>query len=397
MSRIALAKDIYWVGAVDWNLREFHGYTTHRGTTYNAYLIVDDKIALVDTVKAPFVGAMLSHIKEIVDPRDIDYVISNHVEMDHSGSLPAIIPWANKAKLITMERFGADGLKKTFHCDWPLMPVKDGQGLQLGRRHLKFIHTPMLHWPDSMCTYVKEENLLFSMDIFAEHLGTVERFDDEVDMAAVMAEASKYYANLLMPFGNLVLGALGKLKREKIEMIATSHGIVWRSHLPQILNAYTRWARSDTKPKALVVYDTMWGSTEKMAQALVDSIAAEGIEVKLCNLTVSDRSDVISEVLESKVLLVGSPTLNNGPLPTMAAFLSYLQGLKPKNKLAATFSSYGWGGGAKKIIEDALLQSGLEVIPSDLEVKFVPTAEELEKCAAFGKKVVTRIRETVKL
>jgi flavorubredoxin len=216
-------------------------------------------------------------------------------------------------------------------------------------------------------------------------------------MATVMAEASKYYANLIMPFGNLVLGALDKLKREKIEMIATSHGIVWRSHLSQILDAYARWARSETRPKALVIYDTMWGSTEKMAQALVDSIAAEGIEVKLCNLTLSNRSDVITEVLESKVLLLGSPTLNNGPLPTMAAFLSYLEGLKPKGKLAAAFSSYGWGGGAKKAIEENLLQIGVEVIPSDLEFKFVPTVEELERCTAFGKEVVTKIRETVRL
>jgi len=391
MSKVVLREGVYWVGAIDWNVRNFHGYSTHLGTTYNAYLVIDNKIALIDTVKAPFYQEMLRRVKEIVDPEDIDYVISNHVEMDHSGSLPMIMKEATKAKLITSERFGEAGLKSTFHADWELTPVKEGDEISLGRRKLVFIPTPMLHWPDSMATYLAEENLLFSMDAFGQHIATSKRFDNEVGLDVVMPQATKYYANILMPFGDLILRALDKLGKLRIDIIAPSHGVIWRSHVKEITNAYAAWGRGDTKSKAVVIYDTMWGSTEMMAQALVEGIASAGVEVKLFNLSKTDRSDVITEVQDARVLLIGSPTLNNGLFPTVADFLCYLKGLKPKGKIGAAFNSYGWGGGVLKQLEEELGKAGVEVIKSDLAIKFVPDEDAIKRCIDFGRAVASRI------
>lgn len=388
---VELAGGVYWVGAIDWNVRNFHGYSTHLGTTYNAYLIVDDKIALIDTVKAPFYEEMLRRVKEILDPRDIDYVISNHVEMDHSGSLPMMMEEAAKAELITVEKFGESGLKDTFHADWECTPVKKDDEISLGRRKLVFIPTPMLHWPDSMATYLAGENLLFSMDAFGQHIATSQRFDEELGLDVIMPEAAKYYANILMPFGDLILKALDSLSEFKIETIAPSHGIIWRSHVSEIANAYATWGRGDTKNKALVIYDTMWGSTERMAQALVEGITGAGAEVKLFNLSKTDRSDVIKDVQDARALLIGSPTLNNGMFPTVADFLCYLKGLKPKGKVGAAFGSHGWAGGAVKQIEEELAKAGVEVIKSDLAVKFVPDEDAIKKCVDFARNVANRL------
>lgn len=392
MSKVMLAEGVYWVGAIDWNIRNFHGYSTHLGTTYNAYLIVDERIALVDTVKAPFYEDMVARIKEFVNPGDIDYVVSNHVEMDHSGSLPMLMKEAKKAKLITLEKFGENGLKKTFHLDWPLMPVKEGSEVELGKRRLAFIPTPMLHWPDSMCTYLVEENILFSMDAFGQHLATSLRFDDELGLDVIMPEAAKYYANILMPFGDLIVKAVNKLGSLKIGMIAPSHGVIWRSHPETIVGAYAAWGKGECRNKLLIVYDTMWGSTEKMAQALAEGITSEGVEVKVYNLTKSDRSDIVKEILDAGAILVGSPTLNNGIFPTVADFLCYLKGLKPKGRLGAAFGSHGWAGGAVKAIQQELSQAGIDVLDSDLAFKFVPDRDEIKKCIDFGKMIAKRVK-----
>jgi flavorubredoxin len=391
MNKAQLAEGIYWVGAIDWNIRNFHGYSTPLGTTYNAYLVIDEKIALIDTVKAPFYEEMVARIKKLVSLEDIDYVVSNHVEMDHSGSLPRVMKEAKKAKLITLEKFGEAGLKKTFHSDWPLVPVKEGSELELGKRRLAFIPTPMLHWPDSMCSYLVEDKILFSMDTFGQHLATSLRFDDEVGLEVIMPEAAKYYANILMPFGDLIVRALDKLGGLEIGMIAPSHGIIWRSHHETIIGAYGTWGKGESRNKALVIYDTMWGSTEKMALALAEGIADENLEVKVYNLTGSDRSDILKEVLDARAILVGSPTLNNGMFPTVAEFLCYLKGLKPKGKIGAAFGSYGWAGGAVKAIQQELGQAGIEIIDSDLNFRFVPDEVENEKCIDFGKTIAKRI------
>lgn len=392
MSKVQLTEGIYWVGAIDWNIRNFHGYSTHLGTTYNAYLVIDEKIALIDTVKAPFYEEMVARIKEFVTLEDIEYVVSNHVEMDHSGSLPMVMREAKKAKLITSEKFGEAGLSKTFHSPWPLVPVKEGSELELGKRRLAFIPTPMLHWPDSMCTYLVPDNILFSSDAFGQHLATSLRFDDEVGLDAIMPEAAKYYANILMPFGELIVRAIGKLGGLEIGMIAPSHGVIWRSYSQAIIGAYDAWGKGESKSKILVVYDTMWGSTEKMAQALAQGIAGENVEVKVYNLTKSDRSDIIKEVLAARAILVGSPTLNNGMFPTVADFLCYLKGLKPKGKLGAAFGSHGWAGGAVRAIQQELGQAGIEVLDSDLAFKFVPDRDETRKCIDFGQMVAKRIK-----
>ncbi len=392
MGKVMLAEGVYWVGAIDWDVRDFHGYSTHRGTTYNAYLIIDDKVALIDTVRAPFYDEMASRIGEFVALGDVDYVVSNHVELDHSGSLPMVMEQAKKARLVTLERFGETGLKKTFHSDWPLVPVKEGSQVELGRRKLAFIPTPMLHWPDSMCTYLVEDNILFSMDAFGQHLSTSARFDDEVGLDVVMPQAAKYYANILMPFGDLVVRTLEKLGGLGIGMIAPSHGVVWRSHRGTIVDAYAAWGRGQAGNKVIIVYDTMWGSTDKMAKAIAAGVADQDVEVNVFNLSRSDRSDVIKEVLDAGALLVGSPTLNNGMFPTVAGFLSYLKGLKPKGKLGAAFGSYGWAGGAVKAIEEEMVQAGIEVLDSHMALKFVPDAGELKKCIDFGREIGQRVK-----
>ena len=393
MSKTELAEGVYWIGAIDWNIRNFHGYSTHVGTTYNAYLVVDEKVALIDTVKAPFYRELKARVEQLVPFADIDYVVSNHVEMDHSGSLPMVMQAAKNARLITLEKFGENGLSKTFHSKWPTIAVKEGSELKLGKRTLTFIPTPMLHWPDSMCTYLVEERILFSMDAFGQHLATSKRFDDEVGLDIIMPQAAKYYANILMPFGDLIVKAVEKLGSIDIDMIAPSHGMIWRSHLSDILKAYTSWGQGDTVKKALVIYDTMWGSTEKMALALAEGIAGEGIEVKVYNLTHSDHSDIIREVLDARAVLVGSPTLNNGMFPTVAQFLCYLRGLKPRGKIGAAFGSHGWAGGGVKAVQQELEAAGIELMDSGLAFKFVPDADELQKCADFGRIVAQAIEK----
>jgi len=392
MSTVQLANGVYWVGAIDWNVRNFHGYSTHRGTTYNAYLVIDEKIALIDTVKAPFYDEMAARVRQIVSFDKIDYVISNHVEMDHSGSLPMVMKDAKNAKLVTLEKFGESGLAKTFHQSWPTIAVKEGSTVDLGKRKLAFIPTPMLHWPDSMCTYLVEDKILFSMDAFGQHIATSQRFDDEVDMSVVMQEASKYYANILMPFGDLIVKTVNKLSGVKIDTIAPSHGVIWRSHLKDIVDSYARWGRGETAAKALVIYDTMWGSTGKMALAIARGMIGKSVDVKLFNLTVSDKSDIVKEVLDAKALILGSPTLNNGMFPSVAEFLCYLKGLKPKNKIGAAFGSHGWGGGGVKAIQQELEETGMELIDSKLAFKFVPDEGEVRKCVDFGREIADRIK-----
>lgn len=392
MGKIQLTEGVYWVGAIDWNIRNFHGYTTNRGTTYNAFLIVDEKIALIDTVKHNFFPEMLRRIKEIVDPKDIDYVISNHVEMDHSGSLPMMLREASNAELVTTEKRGEDGLRKHFGLECPMLTVKEGSALNIGKRDLAFVPIPMLHWPDSMVTYSPYDAILFSSDAFGQHLATGERFDDEVDPAIIMQEATKYYANILMLFGHLIPGAVQKLAPLDIKIIAPDHGVIWRNDPGKIISAYADWAAGKTTNKALVIYDTMWHSTEKMAGAIVDGLIEGGVEVKSFSLTSTNKSDVMTDVLDAKAIIIGSPTLNNGMFPSVAEFLCYLKGLKPKNKIGAVFGSYGWGGGATKGIVQEMEQAGIELVEDDLTFKWVPEETELDQCVEFGRRIAAKMK-----
>jgi flavorubredoxin len=390
MNNIKLAPGVYYVGAVDWNTRDFHGYGTPRGVTYNSYLIVDEKICLIDTVKYPFAGELLERISQIVDPAKIDYVVVNHVEPDHSSALPMVMEKAVNAKVILTEAGKAETLKH-YHKNYDFQVVKEGDSLDLGANKLHFIPLPMLHWPDSMASYLDGEEILFSNDAFGQHICTTKRFDDENDLHDILYEAAKYYANILMPFGKLVTKALGKLAQTPIKMIAPSHGIVWRSHIPDILHKYEQWGSSYATDKVVVAYDTMWGSTEKMARRILDGIAAAGVDAKLFKVSAADRSEILMELLEARAILVGSSTQNNGPLPTVGALLTYLKGLRPAGKLGASFGAYGWGGGAQKVIDEGLAGAGFAV-DSSLALKWIPDQAELDQCfeygLEFGKKVL---------
>ena len=386
-----LKEGIHWVGAVDWNIRNFHGYVTHRGTTYNAYLIVDDKIALVDTVKEHFFPEMMRRIKEVVDPREVDYLISNHTEPDHSGSITKFLEVAEDVELVA-SNLGVKGLRSYYGEDLKVTSISEKPSLSLGRRTLSFVPIPMVHWPDSMVTYIPEEKLLLSNDAFGQHLATSKRFDDEVDQAVLMQEAETYYANIVMPLWMSVGRAFKSLEGVEIDMIAPSHGVIWRGDPGMILEAYQRWVEGVSKRKVVVVYDTMWGSTERVAKALVEGVAAEGVEVRLHRLSETHNSDVIADLLEARAVLVGSPTLNNGLFPSVASFLAYMKGLKPRKKLGATFGSYGWGGGAKRAAEAELKAAGVEVIDSDLDFIYRPMEEELEKAVDFGRDIGRKVK-----
>ncbi|HCJ58226.1 MAG TPA: MBL fold metallo-hydrolase [Clostridiaceae bacterium] len=382
MNNVEIASGVYYVGAVDWNLKDFHGYTTPRGVTYNSYLIVDEKICLIDTVKSPFAQELIERISGIVDPSKIDYIVTNHIEPDHAGALPALMKLAPNAKVYVTAQ-GKEGIPKYYGEQYDFQVVREGDVLDLGQNKLHFIPLPMLHWPDSMACYLDGVQILFSNDAFGQHISTTKRFDDENDMQVVLYEAAKYYANILMPFNRLIEKALNKTAGLPIQMIAPSHGIVWRKHISEIIKKYQQWGQGVTTEKVIVAYDSMWGGTEKMARRILDGLAAAGVEGKLYRMSSSDRSEVVWDLLEARGVLIGSSTLNNGMLPTMGALLVYLKGLRPANKMAAAFGAYGWGGGAQKEIEEYLTVSGMNVEPG-LTVKWTANNEELEACFAFG-------------
>ncbi len=384
---IELVPGVYWVGVVDWTLRDFHGYSTEAGSTYNAYLIVDDKVTLIDTVKEGFVGEMLDRIGEIVDPRKITYIVSNHVEMDHSGSLAEVVDLVKPEKIFCSPQ-GKVGLSRHYKAAWPFEEVKTGSELSLGRYTLAFLETPMLHWPDSMMTYLKEEQVLFSSDAFGAHFAASARFDDELPYN-YWYELKKYYANILLPFGPLVTKLLKQVEDLGLsfKVIAPDHGLIYRKHIGKVLDSYRRWAAAEVDPKALVIYDTMWHSTEMLAESFVQGLMDAGVEVQLHHLRTSHYSDILAELLEAGLFLLGSPTLNNGIFPSVGEFLTYLKGLKPKNKAAAAFGSYGWSGQAVGIITEELKNMGLTIPHEGFRVKYIPDPEELKDAKALGEKL----------
>lgn len=397
LTQLEVLKNIFWVGAVDWNVRHFHGfsYSTQRGTSYNSYLIVDNKIALVDTVKHTFSSEMIEKIKEIIDPSKIDYIIVNHVESDHSGSIKEVLKLAPNAILVGTEKC-KEGLEKHYFGNWKFQTVKTGDTLNLGDRTLTFLEAPMLHWPDTMFTYIEKDALLLSNDGFGQHLATSKRFDDEVDQNVLMWEAAKYYANILWLYSSVVIRKIEEVQKLglKIEIIAPSHGVIWRKDPMKIITSYLKWAKGEAEKKAIIVYDTMWESTEKMAKAILEGITGEGIEAKLYRLPVSDEGDIIGELLETKGILVGSATINNGILPTVAPFLREMEGLRPRNKIAAAFGSYGWGGGATATIEKTLKSAGMEIAAPAITVKWVPNKEELKKCYEYGRDFAKKVKSS---
>jgi flavorubredoxin len=384
LNKIEIKPNIYWVGGIDWDIRNFHGYLTQRGTTYNAYLILDEKIVLVDTVKHYLFDEMLSRIKNIIDLSRIDYIVSNHVEMDHSGSLPKILAYTPNTKVITSTQ-GEKGLRRHYKKDWDFQVVKSGDTLNIGKRTLHFVHTPMVHWPDNMVTYIPEDKLLLPNDAFGQHIASSERFDDEVGWDILKEEASKYYANIVLPYGDQVKKALGALSGLNINMIGPSHGIIWRSFIPKILEEYTKWSNHETENRALIVYDSMWGSTEKMAHKLLEGLSEQNVKVTLRNLKTNHISDIMTDIITTKMILIGSPTLNNGMLPSVGAFLTYLKGLRPQNRIGFAFGSFGWGGQAVGEIEKVMQELKWELPKEGIKLKYIPDEDELLSVKEIGK------------
>jgi flavorubredoxin len=383
---VELIPGVYWVGAIDWTLRDFHGYLTEAGSTYNAYLILDDKITLIDTVKKEFVPEMLARVAEVVDPEKITYIVSNHVEMDHSGGLPETVARVKPEKLFCSPP-GKEGLSRHYKQDWPFKVVKTGSELSLGKWTLTFLETPMLHWPDSMMTYLKEEQILFSSDGFGAHLASSDRFDDQLPdyPPDYPHQVKKYYANILMPFGTLVLRLFDQIANLGLtfKLIAPDHGLIYRNPA-WVMEAYRKWASAETEPKGLVIYDTMWHSTEMLAEAFTQGLMDAGVEAQLHHLRRTHYSDILTEVLDAGLLLLGSPTLNNGLYPSVGEFLTYLKGLKPKNKAAAAFGSYGWSGQAVRLINQEIEAMKLKLAHPGLQVKYIPDPEELAAARALG-------------
>ncbi|MGF3554228.1 MAG: FprA family A-type flavoprotein [Thermoplasmatota archaeon] len=389
LNKVEIKPDIYWVGAIDWHLRNFHGYRTPNGTTYNAYLIMDDKITLIDTVKQNLFNEMLNRIKEIVEPSKINYIVSNHVEMDHSGSLTKLLEICPNAKIITSTR-GEKGLHLHYKKNLNLKVVNTGEKLNIGKKTLEFYHIPMVHWPDSMVTYIPSEKLLLPNDAFGQHIASSERFDDELEWGVLKNEAVKYYANIVMPYGDQVKKALETLTKLDINIIAPSHGIIWRKYINNIVTEYLKWANFETENKALIVYDSMWGSTEKIAYALYEGLEETGIKVTIRNLKNTHISDIMTDVLTSRFILLGSPTLNNSMLPTMGGFLTYLKGLKPRNRIGFVFGSYGWGGQAVGEIEKILKELSWDLPIKSVNINYIPDENDLENIKKIGKMLVKK-------
>jgi flavorubredoxin len=381
-------KGVYDVGVTDWNVRDFHGYSTHSGTSYNAFLIVDEKIVLIDTVKKEFSDQLIDNISGIVDPKKIDIVISNHTEMDHSGGLPRVMHRIGEDKPLYCSKMGAKNLSKHFPQGWNYHAVENGEELNIGGRTLTFLETRMVHWPDSMFTYCKEDKILFASDGFGQHFAGYEKFDDQVG-DEIMYHAKKYYANILMLYSLKIQKLLGTVQELglEIDIICPDHGIIWRQNPRRIIDAYIKWSNQDAEKKAVVVYDTMWKSTQAMAEAIASGIASEGVAVKPIHIRKSHRSDILTEVLDARAIVVGSPTLNNQLFPTVADVLTYMKGLKPKNKIGGMFGSYGWSGESVRLIKKELEAMKFDIIDPGVRIQYVPDKDALNECFEYGQRI----------
>lgn len=385
-----ITQKVSWVGKVDWELTKFHGdeYSTHRGSSYNAYLIRDEKVALLDTVWRPYDREFVSRLKQDVDLQQIDFIIMQHNEVDHSGALPELMREIPDTPIYCTKK-GEAILRGHYHQDWNFVNVKTGDTLNLGNTVLTFIEAPMLHWPDTMFTYMSGENILFSNDGFGQHYASESLFNDSVDQGELFYEAEKYFVNILNLYSPMVTKKVQQLlsMNVPIDMICPSHGVIWKDRPMQIVEKYQAWANAYQEDQVTIVYDTMWQSTRRMAEAIADGIrqASPATTVKVMNITRDDKNDVLTEVFRSKAVLVGSPTINNGHSFAIAGLLEMMKGLKFKNKKAAAFGSYGWSGEAVKQLSALLQQAGFDVIGDGIAKLWVPDQPALDDCAAFGR------------
>lgn len=388
--KFKITPNVDWVGKIDWELRKFHGeeYSTHRGTSYNSYLVKDEKIALIDTVWKPFAQEFVQNLDKEIDLNKIDYVIANHAEMDHSGALPELMRLIPD-KPVYCTANGVKSLKGHYHQDWNFQVVKTGDKLSLGKKELVFVEAMMLHWPDSMMTYLTGDAILFSNDAFGQHIASEHMYNDLVEQSELFEEATKYYANILTPFSLLVTKKINEVIALNLPLsaICPSHGVIWRNNPLQIAQKYLQWAADYQENQITLIYDTMWDGTRMLAENIARGIKLQDdkVTVKLCNIARSDINDAVTEVFKSKAILVGSPTINKGILNALAAFLEMITGLKFKNKKAAAFGCYGWSGESVKILNDYLAKAGFEVIGDGVKAMWQPNDQELAQAQAFGK------------
>ena len=399
MKAVEIKPDIYWVGAIDWGIRDFHGYVTPSGTTYNNYLIMDEQVTLLDTVKHDFSDTAVDNIRSIVDPSKIKNLIINHIEPDHASSVDKIMELAPDAMIYITEK-GKKGLDRSFDTSkWKFTIVKTGHTLCLGKYNLLFLETPMLHWPDSMVTYVKEAKLLISQDAFGQHLATTARFDDEFVECASHAELDNavidYYANILMPFGKLIKNKIADIQKLglEIDMIAPDHGVIWRSSPQKVIQDYLAMANGHAELRVAIIYDTMWHSTERMTIPLMQGIKDEGVDCKVIKLRATPMSGAIKDFWKSRGCLVGTPTLNNIMFPSVAEFMTHLRGLRPQSRITGAFGSYGWGGGAVKEAYEEFKRMGLEVVEPGVQVLYKPSPEDENQCYNFAREFAKKVKE----
>ncbi|SMB91267.1 Flavorubredoxin [Desulfonispora thiosulfatigenes DSM 11270] len=393
-----LRENIYRVGTTDWELRHFHGFelSTHRGSTYNSYLIKDEKTVLLDTVWAPLTERYIENLQKLVDVSTIDYLIINHAEPDHSGAIAKVMELAPNATIVVSPK-GEESVKRYFHNhqNWKFQVVKTGDKINIGKNELIFVEAPMLHWPDSMFTYLTGENILFSNDAFGQHYATSEIYNDQVDQDELYQEALKYYANILTPFSKLVTKKLDEVVALNLplEMIAPAHGVIWRENPGQIIEKYYEWASGKTEKRVTIIYSSMWHSTQKMAVAIAQGLEEVGVSYKMFNMGNSDTNDVITEIFKSKGLIAGCSTVNNGVLPSIMPIIEEIKGFKFANKIAATFGSYGWSGESPKVLAKYLEDAKFKIVQDSIKYKYKPTEEDLKECIEFGKQFGEKIKE----
>ncbi len=390
MAAVEITKNIYWVGVVDWNIHDFHGYSrAPEGTTYNAFLVLDDKITLFDSVPQKFQLDLYHQIRSILPLEKIDYIVCNHIEPDHAGAMPFLMEHIRPEKVIC-SKMGHRSLLDHFHQPhWPYHVVSSGDTISLGSRTVHFLETRMLHWPDSMVSYLPEDKLLISSDAFGQNIATSERFDDEVDFSRLMSATSHYYHNIILPYSSRVLEVLAEIEKRgwAIDMIAPDHGLIWRSHVGDALAAYRTYAQQKPHQRAVVVYDTMWHSTEKMAKAVAEGLLESGVGVRIMSLKQYHHSDVMAELATATGIVCGSPTHNNGILPLMADFLTYMKGLRPQGRIGAAFGSFGWSGEAVGVMTDWLKSANVDVVEPGVKAKNVPDHAKLAECKDLGRRV----------
>ena len=390
----SICNGIDWVGFTDWNIRDFHGYHTARGSTYNAYLIQDEKTALIDAVKDKYAENLLANISRLTKLSNVDYVVCNHAEPDHSGGLPAVLTACPQAEIICNAKC-KDTLEKYYDTSkWNWKVISDGDNVSIGKKTLTFMDTPMVHWPQSMFTYIPEDKILFSMDAFGQHYASSNHFDDKEPLDELLMQSKIYFANIVMLYGKPIERVMEKASALAIDIIAPSHGVVWRKHVGKIISAYTDWVLHAPKEKVLIFYDTMWKSTEIMAEAIIRGVGEKNVDARLLNVRVDDITTLATEVLDTPVIAAGSPTLNKTLMPQMAAALTYLKGLGPKNKSGFAFGSYGWTKGGSAGVEEYLTQMRFNILRPQLLSQYTPTDAIIKECIEAGHLLADHARIT---